>query len=185
MAGIDKRSDGRYRARWREYPGGPQKTRHFDRKADADRFLDGIRGDLARGVHIDPSAGKMLFQTYAEQWRGATPSTVHRVPSRDLPPYLPPRPRVPLLGTPSWTTTQGEDPARWTSWAPCFRAEPASPSSRMAQVPFSIGSRTSVVRYAPQLVGPIVARLGSAAGFRQGMRRLTRLLDLKACAAGR
>lgn len=69
MASIDKRSDGRYRARWREYPGGPQKTRHFDRKVDADRFLDGVRGDLARGVYIDPSDGKMLFQAYAEQWR--------------------------------------------------------------------------------------------------------------------
>ena len=29
MASIDKRFDGRYRARWREYTGGPQKTRHF------------------------------------------------------------------------------------------------------------------------------------------------------------
>ena len=69
MASIDKRSDGRYRARWREYPGGPQKTRQFDRKADAERFLDGIRGDLAHGVYIDPSDGKTLFQPYAEQWR--------------------------------------------------------------------------------------------------------------------
>ena len=66
-ASIDKRIDGRYRTRWREYPGGPQKTRHFDRKADAERFLDGIRGDLARGVYIDPNDGKTLFRTYAEQ----------------------------------------------------------------------------------------------------------------------
>jgi integrase len=69
MASIDKRVDGRYRTRWREYPGGPQKTRHFGRKVDAERFLDGIRGDLARGIYIDPNDGKMLFQTYAEQWR--------------------------------------------------------------------------------------------------------------------
>ncbi len=65
MASIDKRADGRYRARWREHPGGPQKTRHFTKKADADRFLDGVRGDLARGVYIDPSDGKMLFQACA------------------------------------------------------------------------------------------------------------------------
>ncbi len=69
MASIDKRIDGRYRTRWREYPGGPQKTRHSTRKAEAERFLDGIRGDLARGVYIDPNDGKMLFRTYAEQWR--------------------------------------------------------------------------------------------------------------------
>ncbi|MET0715557.1 MAG: hypothetical protein ABWY57_11650 [Mycetocola sp.] len=29
MASIDKRPGGQYRARWREYPGGPQKTRQF------------------------------------------------------------------------------------------------------------------------------------------------------------
>ena len=69
MASIDKRPDGRYRARWREYPGGPQKTRQFARKGDADRFLDAIRGDLAYGVYVDPAGGRTLFQDYAEQWR--------------------------------------------------------------------------------------------------------------------
>ncbi len=69
MASIDKRSDGRYRARWREYPGGPQRTRQFRRKGDAERFLDTVRGDLARGVYIDPNGGRTLFQDYAETWR--------------------------------------------------------------------------------------------------------------------
>ena len=69
MASIDKRADGRYRARWREYPGGPQKTRQFDRKGDADRFLDAVRGDLAHGMYIDPAGGRTLFRDYAEQWR--------------------------------------------------------------------------------------------------------------------
>ena len=75
MAGIDKRPDGRYRARWREYPGGPQRTRRFTRKADAQRFIDGIAGDPARGVYIDPADGQMLFRDYAEEWRAAQ---VHR-----------------------------------------------------------------------------------------------------------
>jgi integrase len=69
MASIDKRADGRYRARWREYPGGPQRTKHFARKMDAERFLDGVRGDLARGVYIDPDAGNTTFKEYAEAWR--------------------------------------------------------------------------------------------------------------------
>ena len=69
MASIDKRPNGRYRARWREYPGGPQKTRHFDRKGDADRFLDAIRGDIAHGLYVDPAGGRTLFMEYAEQWR--------------------------------------------------------------------------------------------------------------------
>jgi hypothetical protein len=69
VASIDKRSDGRYRARWREYPGGPQRTRQFRRKGEAERFLDTVRGDLARGVYIDPNGGRTLFHDYAEKWR--------------------------------------------------------------------------------------------------------------------
>lgn len=75
MASIDKRPGGGYRARWREFPGGPQKSRQFQRKADAQRFLDVIRGDLARGNYIDPDAGRILFKEYAEEWRAAQ---VHR-----------------------------------------------------------------------------------------------------------
>jgi integrase len=75
MPSIEKRSDGSWRARWRESPGGPQRAKHFDRKIDAERFLDGVRGDLARGVYIDPDAGKTTFKEYAEAWRIAQ---VHR-----------------------------------------------------------------------------------------------------------
>jgi hypothetical protein len=75
MASIDKRTDGSYRARWREYPGGPQKTRQFARKSAAQTFLDGVRGDLAKGVYIDPAGARTLFQEYAESWRAAQ---VHR-----------------------------------------------------------------------------------------------------------
>ncbi|HEV3352773.1 MAG TPA: tyrosine-type recombinase/integrase [Acidimicrobiales bacterium] len=71
MASIDRRPNGKYRARWREYPHGPQHVRHFDRKADAQRFLDGIMGDLARGLYIDPASGRMPFRSYAEEWRRA------------------------------------------------------------------------------------------------------------------
>jgi hypothetical protein len=61
MASIDKRRDGRWRARWREYPGGPQRSQHFARKVDAERQLDIIRGELARG-------------TYTARRRDASPS---------------------------------------------------------------------------------------------------------------
>ena len=62
---FDKRPGGGYRARCREYPGGPQKTRQFDRKADAQIFLDGLRGDLAHGMYIDPAGGRTLFHDSA------------------------------------------------------------------------------------------------------------------------
>jgi integrase len=38
-------------------------------QGDAERFLDGVRGDLARGLYVDPTGGRVLFQEYAEQWR--------------------------------------------------------------------------------------------------------------------
>ena len=69
MASIDKRANGGYRARWREHPGGPQQTRQFARKVDAVRFLDGIRGDIAHGLYVDPNGGRTAFQEYAERWR--------------------------------------------------------------------------------------------------------------------
>lgn len=71
MASIDRRPDGRYRARWRKYPGGPQRTRHFTRKGDAERFLDSVRGDLVHGTYVDPAGGQVLFRDYAERWRTA------------------------------------------------------------------------------------------------------------------
>jgi len=71
MASIDKRPNGNYRIRWRETPGATQKTRTFERKKDAVRFLDHIRGDLARGMYIDPDGGQIPFQEYAEEWRAA------------------------------------------------------------------------------------------------------------------
>jgi hypothetical protein len=55
--------------RWREYPCGHQKTRHVDRKGDADRFLDGTRGEPAHGLCVDAVGGRTLLRDYAETWR--------------------------------------------------------------------------------------------------------------------
>ena len=51
-----------WRARWREFPNGPQKARQFRLKADAQRFLDGVVGDIARGAYVDPDAGRITFR---------------------------------------------------------------------------------------------------------------------------
>ena len=74
MASINKRADRPgtpWEARWREYPGGPQRIKRFARKVDAERFLDGIRGDLARGAYVDPFAGKQTFKAFADEWAEA------------------------------------------------------------------------------------------------------------------
>ncbi|MGZ4725595.1 MAG: hypothetical protein ACXV8L_15420, partial [Ilumatobacteraceae bacterium] len=83
---IDKRPNGGYRDRWRELRGGRQQTRQFARKVDAVRFLDGIQGDIAHGLYVDPNGGRTPFQEYAERWRVGqlhSPSTATQ--SRDVP----------------------------------------------------------------------------------------------------
>lgn len=75
MASIDKRPNGRWRARYRERPGGPQKARHCDRQIDAERFLARIHAQLVDGSYIDPTAGARLFGEYAASWQQ---SQVHR-----------------------------------------------------------------------------------------------------------
>src|SRR4051794_41965993 len=95
MASIDKRPDGSWRARWREYAGGPQKTKHFARKTDAQRFLLETEHRLLSGTYTPPSAGQMTIAAYAEEWlarRSWAPSTHERV-RRELRRYI-----VPALG---------------------------------------------------------------------------------------
>lgn len=60
----------RWAARWRD-AADRQRSRSFDRKADAERFLSGIRADLARGTYVDPHAGKITLRKYAAQWLAA------------------------------------------------------------------------------------------------------------------
>ncbi len=75
MASIDKRSNGKWRARYREHPGGPQRAPHFDRKVDAERFLTNVQSRLLDGSYIDPSAGLQTLREYAAGWHA---SQVHR-----------------------------------------------------------------------------------------------------------
>jgi integrase len=82
MASIDKRPNGRWRARYRERPGGLQRARHFDRKADAERFLARIQSQLLDGSYVDPSAGQTTVAEYAAAWQQSQlhrPTTVAQV----------------------------------------------------------------------------------------------------------
>src|SRR5689334_20831322 len=85
MGSIDKRPNGTYRARWREYPGAPQqKARHFKRKGDAEQFLRDLDVQMATGTYVDPSAGSETFETYARRWLAAQvgkPQTVAKIES--------------------------------------------------------------------------------------------------------
>ena len=56
MASIQKRPDGRYRARYRD-EAEKEHSRHFKRKSDAQRWLDEVTASVVRGDYVAPSAG--------------------------------------------------------------------------------------------------------------------------------
>ena len=74
MTNIAKRSDGKWRARYRD-DAGKQHARHFRRKVDAQRWLDEVTAAVVTGQYVDPKAGRITFREYAEHWRQAQ---VHR-----------------------------------------------------------------------------------------------------------
>ncbi|KQY58889.1 integrase [Aeromicrobium sp. Root495] len=72
---IAKRPNNRWRARYRD-DAGKEHAKHFDRKVDAQRWLDEVTTSIVSGQYVDPNAGRMTFRTYAEEWRASQP---HRV----------------------------------------------------------------------------------------------------------
>lgn len=73
MASIDKVSAG-WRARWRT-PDGAARSNTFQRKVDAERHLTSAQHSKLTGAYVDPSAGRVTFKAFAEEWRAAQ---VHR-----------------------------------------------------------------------------------------------------------
>lgn len=74
MPHVERRGNGRYRARYRE-PDGKERSRSFNRRTDADRFLTGIEHSKLTGGYVDPAAGRITFRSFAEGWRS---TQVHR-----------------------------------------------------------------------------------------------------------
>ncbi|MFG3231822.1 tyrosine-type recombinase/integrase [Streptomyces antibioticus] len=72
MASIQKRPNGKYRARYRD-DAGKEHARHFARKIDARRWLDEVSASQLTGQYVDPRAGRITFRVYGEQWRQAKP----------------------------------------------------------------------------------------------------------------
>jgi integrase len=89
MSSIEKVPGGKWRARWRT-PAGASRSRTFDRKVDADRWLTKVGHDALSGAYVDPSAGRISLRTYAAEhisrqpWRPAT----RDVATRSLRPVL-------------------------------------------------------------------------------------------------
>ena len=77
---IKRRSDGRWRARYRD-ASGREHAHHARTKGEAQRWLDQERGKLARGTWTDPARGRMTFGIWCAEYLGSThkrPTTAAR-----------------------------------------------------------------------------------------------------------
>ena len=57
----------RWQVRYRD-PHRQQKARNFARRADAEQYAAVVETDKSRGEYLDPQAGKVLFEVWAEEW---------------------------------------------------------------------------------------------------------------------
>jgi integrase len=78
-----KPAEGRkskWQARYQD-PLGNWRTKQFDRKVDAERWLQGQETDIRRGEWLDPRRSDLTFETWARTWLD---STVHLKPKTRL-----------------------------------------------------------------------------------------------------
>lgn len=68
MASIQKRPNGKWRARYRD-PDGKEHARHFDRKIDAQKWLKEVDASILTGQYVDPKAGEITLADYFEEWQ--------------------------------------------------------------------------------------------------------------------
>lgn len=68
MAGnIARRPNGKWRARYRD-ESGLERTRHFDRKVDAQFWLDQVTTAVVTGTYADPKSGRITFAAFFGEW---------------------------------------------------------------------------------------------------------------------
>lgn len=79
---IDRRENGRYRARY-QGPDRKWRSRTFDRRIDAQRWLSNELVKLDRGEWVDPRAGRALFESVAERWMAGRAALRETTRSRD------------------------------------------------------------------------------------------------------
>jgi integrase len=67
MASIAKRSDGRWRARYRD-AAGVEHSRHFTRKVDAQHWLDTVTTAVTSGTYTDPRRSRITVSDWSARW---------------------------------------------------------------------------------------------------------------------
>ena len=64
---VRKLSNGRWEASYRDLQNRERTKRHRTR-AEADRWLAGVKSDMRRGEYVDPALGRMTAAEWAEEW---------------------------------------------------------------------------------------------------------------------
>jgi integrase len=81
MASIKKRDNGSWRARYRD-DAGKEHARHFERRTDAQRWIDDQTAKLVAGTHIAPRQARVTVGEWCDTWldgyRGKRASTVRQ-----------------------------------------------------------------------------------------------------------
>ncbi len=137
MASITKRGDGQWRARYRD-DARKEHAKHFERKVDAQRWLNEITASVVTGSYVDPKAGRMTFREYAETWRLMQ---VHRPSSQAHYEHILKRHAYPTLGSKPLTSIL---PSDIQAWVKRLGAEDKA-AKRKALAPSTIGVLHSVV----------------------------------------
>jgi integrase len=109
---IDRRDNGRYRARY-QGPDRRWRSRTFDRRIDAQRWLTNELAKLDRGGWVDPRAGRTPFAVVAERWMAGRVSLRESTRARDRS-YLNSL-ILPTLGARAVGTIQPSDLEAWVA----------------------------------------------------------------------
>jgi integrase len=94
MGSITKLPNGKHRARYRDL-NDRSRSKTFDRKGDAQRFLEDTSTDMRRGEWLDPRSRRDTFDMWADRWwritaklRPTTRRGYHGILERHVRPYF-------------------------------------------------------------------------------------------------
>ncbi|SDU16514.1 tyrosine-type recombinase/integrase [Jiangella alkaliphila] len=111
MATVTKR-DGGWRARYRE-PSGKQREKRFDRKVDAQRWLDEQTTQHVTGTYVAPELGKITVAEWSERWLATKVS--RKASTRDRYAGILRTHIIPVWGTTKIADVAHEDVQDWIS----------------------------------------------------------------------
>ena len=67
MASVSRRADGKWRARYRDAD-GKEHARHYDRKVDAQAWLDTVTAAVQTGTYVDPKTARTTVAGWCDTW---------------------------------------------------------------------------------------------------------------------